>query len=115
MVSGIIIETPLFTRIISDLMSDDAYRELQDALIRQPDKGDLIPGAGGLLKVCWEREGQGQRGGVRMIYYWVVANEQLRMLYAYAKSQQENLTPDQLAVLRKIVESTVRRISTVAR
>ena len=50
-----------------------------------------------------------------MIYYWVVANEQLRMLYAYVKSQQENLTPDQLAVLRKIVESTVRRISTVAR
>jgi hypothetical protein len=34
----------------------------------------------------------------------VVADEQLRMLYAYAKSRQENLTPDQLAVLRKIVE-----------
>ena len=26
------------------------------------------------------------------------------MLYAYAKSQQEDLTPDQLAALRKIVE-----------
>jgi hypothetical protein len=52
----------------------------------------------------WKLEGQGQRGGVRIIYYWVATDEQLRMLYAYAKSQQENLTPDQLAALRKIVE-----------
>ncbi len=100
----VIIETPLFTRIISELMSDDVYRELQDALIQQPDKGDLIPGSGGLRKVRWKLQGQGRRGGVRIIYYWVVADEQLRMLYAYAKSRQENLTPDQLAILRKIVE-----------
>ncbi|MDS4031773.1 MAG: type II toxin-antitoxin system RelE/ParE family toxin [Candidatus Contendobacter sp.] len=100
----VIIETPLFTRIISELMSDDVYRELQDALIQQPDKGDLIPGSGGLRKVRWKLQGQGRRGGVRVIYHWVVADEQLRMLYAYAKSQQENLTPDQLAILRKIVE-----------
>lgn len=100
----VIIETPLFTRIIGELMSDDAYRQLQEALIQRPEKGDLIPGSGGLRKVRWKLEGQGQRGGVRIIYYWVATDEQLRMLYAYAKSQQENLTPDQLAALRKIVE-----------
>ena len=36
--------------------------------------------------------------------YWVAADEQLRMLYAYAKSKQENLTPEQLTALRKIAE-----------
>jgi len=100
----VIIETPLFTRIISELMSDEVYRELQEALIQRPEKGDLIPGSGGLRKVRWKLEGQGQRGGVRIIYYWVAADEQLRMLYAYAKSKQENLTPEQLTALRKIVE-----------
>ncbi len=100
----VIIETPLFTRIIGELMSDDAYRQLQEALIQRPEKGDLIPGSGGLRKVRWKLEVQGQRRGVRIIYYWVTTDEQLRMLYAYAKSRQENLTPDQLAALRKIVE-----------
>jgi hypothetical protein len=100
----VIIETPLFTRIIGELMSDDAYRQLQEALIERPEKGDLIPGSGGLRKVRWKLEGQGQRGGVRIIYYWVATDEQLRMLYAYAKSKQENLTPEQLTALRKIVE-----------
>ena len=64
----VIIETPLFTRIIGELMSDDAYRQLQEALIQQPEKGDLIPGSGGLRKVRWKLEGQGQRGSVRIIY-----------------------------------------------
>jgi hypothetical protein len=31
----VIIETPLFTRIIGELMSDDAYRQLQEALIQR--------------------------------------------------------------------------------
>lgn len=100
----VIIETPLFTRIICKLMSDDAYRELQETLIERPEKGDLIPGSGGLRKIRWRLEDHGQRGGVRIIYYWAAADEQLRMLYAYAKSKQENLVPEQLAALRKIVE-----------
>jgi hypothetical protein len=58
----------------------------------------------GPRKIRWKLEGQGQRGGVRIIYYWVATDQQLRILYAYAKSQRENLTPDQLAALRKIVE-----------
>ena len=41
---------------------------------------------------------------MRIIYYWAAADDQLRMLYAYAKSKQENLTPEQLTALRKIVE-----------
>jgi len=32
---------------------------LQEALIQRPEKGDLIPGSGGLRKVRWKLEGQG--------------------------------------------------------
>lgn len=82
----VIIETPLFTRIIGELMSDDAYRQLQEALIQRPEKGDLIPGSGGLRKVRWKLEGQGQRGGVRIIYYCVATDEQpgrVRIAYLF--------------------------------
>jgi len=46
----VIIETSIFTRIIRELMEDDHYREFQEALIQQPDAGDLIPGSGGYAK-----------------------------------------------------------------
>ncbi len=98
----VIIETSIFTKLINDLMSDDDYREFQEALVNRPDMGDLIQSSGGLRKVRWKLEGRGKSGGVRIIYYWVSSDDQLRMLYVYPKGKQENLIQDQLAVLKKI-------------
>jgi len=100
----VIIETSVFTKLINDLMSDDEYKEFQEALVNRPDMGDLIQGGGGLRKVRWKLEGRGKSGGVRVIYYWVSHDDQLRMLFVYPKGKRENLTQDQLAVLKKIVE-----------
>ena len=100
----VIIETSVFTRIIRELMDDDQYRDLQEALVRRPDTGGLIPGSGGLRKVRWKLDGKGKRGGVRIIYYWMTADDQLWMLYGYAKTGQEDLTKEQLKALRKIFE-----------
>ena len=69
-----------------------------------PDIGDLIKDSGGLSKVRWRLDGTGKSGGVRVIYYWVVDNHQIRMLYAYQKGRQENLTKEQIAQLKTIVE-----------
>ncbi len=85
-------------------MSDDEYRQLQEALIVRPEMGDIIKSSGGLRKVRWKLEGRGKSGGVRVIYYWVIADEHIRMIYAYPKGKQDNLTPAQLAALRKIIE-----------
>lgn len=73
-------------------------------MIRNPDVGDVIPGSGGLRKLRWRLAGRGKRGGVRVIYYRVMTAEQIYMLYVYAKNETEDLTRDQLKVLRKIVE-----------
>ena len=85
-------------------MQDDEYRELQEALIIKPDRGDIIKGSGGLRKVRWKLEGKGKSGGVRVIYYWVVNDNQIRMLYVYPKGKQENLTAEQLNALKSIIE-----------
>jgi hypothetical protein len=100
----IIIETPIFTRLIKELMSDDEYRELQEALIQRPDLGAVIKSSGGLRKVRWSLEGGGKSGGIRVIYYWVVDAEHIRMIYTYPKGKQESLTQAQLKVLRQVVE-----------
>jgi len=100
----VIVETPIFTRLIQELMSDDDYKDLQEALVNRPDIGDLIKGSGGIRKVRWNREGTGKSGGVRAIYYWVVNDDHIRMLYVYPKGKQANLTKAQVAQLKAIVE-----------
>lgn len=64
----------------------------------------IIPHSGGLRKVRWSMSGRGKRGGVRVIYYWVVAEDQILMLFMYPKNEKDDLTPAQLKVLREIVE-----------
>ncbi len=100
----VIVETPIFTKLISEIMSDDEYKELQEALVIKPDLGVLIKNSGGLRKVRWSVDGRGKRGGVRVIYYWMTDNEQLYMMYIFPKSTQENLTDAQTKALRQIVE-----------
>ncbi len=85
-------------------MDDDNYKDLQEALVIRPDLGDLIQGSGGLRKVRWNLKGTGKSGGVRIIYYWVVDDQHIRMLYVYPKGRQDNLTKTQIAQLRALVE-----------
>ena len=98
------IETSVFTRQVRELLDDDNYRRLQTILILRPEFGDLIPGGGGLRKIRWGAQGRGKRGGVRVIYYWAVRQECILMLLIYAKNELDNLTADQLKVLRRIIE-----------
>jgi hypothetical protein len=100
----VIVETAIFTRKITALMTDDSYRLLQNALFENPPLGDLIPGGGGIRKVRWALPGSGKRGGIRVIYYWAVRRDTLVMLYAYAKNELENLTQAQLNALAKAVK-----------
>jgi len=104
----VIIETPTFTRRIQDVLADDEYRLLQTQLVQKPDSGKIIPGSGGLRKLRWSTSGRGKRGGIRVIYYWFVSPEIILMLFAYPKNEQDDLTPDQLKQLRKIIEGELR-------
>jgi mRNA-degrading endonuclease RelE of RelBE toxin-antitoxin system len=100
----VIIETPIFTRQIQSILADEDYRLLQAQLVQKPDAGKIIPGSGGLRKLRWSAGGHGKRGGIRVIYYWFVRPEVVLMLFAYPKSKQNDLTPDQLKQLKKIIE-----------
>jgi hypothetical protein len=57
------IETPTFTKQITTLLPDDAYKELQSALMANPDAGDLIKGGGGIRKLRWVRLGAAKVAG----------------------------------------------------
>ena len=52
---------------------------LQEALLKNPEKGDVMPGTGGFRKLRWRdpRLGKGKRGGLRVIYHYLTADHHI--------------------------------------
>ena len=102
------IETSVFTKQIHALLDDGEYGDLQYELAQHPKAGDVIPGGNGLRKIRWRsrQKGGGKRGGVRIIYY-CRSEHQLYMLFAFEKSQQGDLTKEQLRTLSAYVKDGV--------
>ena len=103
-----IIETTIFTKKLNSLLSDEEYRNLQNELILNPEKGKVIRCGGGLRKIRWGISGRGKSGGVRIIYYWIKNKEIILMLFVYPKNEQDNLTPSQLKILKSLVEKELQ-------
>lgn len=99
----VFVETPLFTKAITQLVADDEYRQLQRELLLRPDAGALIKGAGGLRKIRWRTKMTGKRGGIRVIYYLDLPDT-FYMLFAFKKNDQEDLTHNQIRILRELVQ-----------
>ncbi len=98
------IETPTFTKLVSELMEDDDYARLQAVLALRPATGNVIPGSGGIRKMRWAGSGRGKRGGLRVIYYWQTADDVVWMLLAYPKNEKDDLSRDQVRQLKALVE-----------
>jgi mRNA-degrading endonuclease RelE of RelBE toxin-antitoxin system len=99
-----IIETSFFTKRIKILLNDEEYRNLQNDLIMNPEKGKIIKGSGGLRKLRWRLPGKGKSGGIRIIYYWINSSQIILMLLVYQKSELDSLSPSQIKVLKILVE-----------
>lgn len=103
----VFVETSLFTKLLGDYLSDDEYRQLQNHLISHPDAGAVIRASGGVRKVRWRAGGKGKSGGVRVIYYWATADEQIFLLTLYGKGEKEALSAADLKrVVRLLAELT---------
>lgn len=101
------VEAPAFSLYRDDYLDDDGVRELQHSLANNPESGDLIPGAGGIRKLRWRdsRRGKGRRGGLRVIYYWFLSDEEIWLLTLYDKAEADDLTKEQKDQLRRAMEA----------
>lgn len=86
-----VIETPVFQRMVENVLPE-AERTLLIAWIAgNPLAGDVIPGAGGLRKVRWQRQGMGKRGGARVIYFLRNDLGEVVLIAIYAKAKFDNM------------------------
>jgi len=104
-VNATLIATKQFDARIAGLLTADELAELEFALATNPEAHPVIPGAGGVRKMRWARQGMGKRGGIRVIYFYATASGVVLLMTAYAKNMQEDLTNDQKKAIRNSAET----------
>jgi hypothetical protein len=104
------IETPAFSRLLPSYLDDIEYGLLQGALLRTPHRGDLMPGTGGFRKLRWSdaRRKKGRRGGLRVIYYVLDAEDQIWLFTIYDKDDVDDLTVKQCRTLKHAIQEELR-------
>lgn len=95
----VFVEFPTFSNWREAHLGDEAFRLMQNELLQQADRGDLIRGGEGLRKLRIALPGRGKSGGARVIYYHWVSHAQIYLLFGYAKNTQADLTPAQIRQL----------------
>jgi len=99
------IETTGFSKLRENYLNNTQFNLLQLYLIKLPDAGDVIRGSGGVRKLRWGLPGQGKRGGLRIVYYWISKDEQILFLTAYRKTEAGDLSTEAIKEMRRLVKS----------
>ena len=98
------IETTVFTKQIDSKASLDVLYAIQNDLIADPKRGDLVRGTGGVRKarVADPQGGRGKRGSYRYLYLYLEHRGRIYLLYFYGKNEQSDLSPDQKKTVARL-------------
>lgn len=103
---ALFVELPAFSRHRAEYLDDEGFRALQNELMEQPEKGDVIEGTGGLRKLRRPdpRRGKGKRGGLRLIYYWWADGRRFWFFTLYDKAEMDDLSAKEKALLKDMLK-----------
>jgi len=99
-----VIETPVYSRKAEALLSDSDREDFAVFISRNPTAGSVVRGSGGVRKVRWARTGSGKSGGVRVIYYNMLEEEEVWLLTLYAKNERSTIPGHELKLIKEAIE-----------
>jgi hypothetical protein len=104
----VFIESLSFTRRLGQLAggaAGDVLRELQNDLLRDPARGAVVRGLGGIRKARAgnPRRGKGTRGGYRYMHLYLERRDHIHLLFLFDKDEQEDLSEKERKALRLLV------------
>lgn len=85
---AVFVELPAFERHRPDYLDDEGFARLQEALLANPDAGDVIKGSGGL----------------RIIYFWWAVGSQVWLFTLYDKDEMDDLPPRECKAQRDLLK-----------
>lgn len=74
-------------------------------LLENPTIGKVIPQSGGVRKLRWSdrRRRKGKRGGLRLIYYYLLVDQEIWLISLYDKDEADDLTAAEKTACRILV------------
>ena len=98
------IETAVFTKQADSKASLDVLIAIQNDLIADPTRGDVVQGTGGVRKarVADPQSGRGKRSSFRYLYLYLEHRGRIYLLYFYGKDEQRDLSPEQKKVVAQL-------------
>ncbi|MEJ7624305.1 MAG: type II toxin-antitoxin system RelE/ParE family toxin [Pyrinomonadaceae bacterium] len=104
------VESPGFTNRVDKLASLDVLFALQNDLVRNPERGDLMEGCAGARKgrVGSKALGKGKSGGFRYVYIYIAIAGTIYLIHFYGKNEKANLSKAEKNELAKLIKELKR-------
>jgi len=84
---------------------------IQANLLENPERGQIVPGLGGIRKarISNPGRGKGKRGGFRYLYLYLETRDHIHLLFLLDKNEQEDATEHERRELRAMVAQIKRQ------
>ena len=102
----IFIVTPIFKQLLDQLDNPGLELIIKDEILKEPLKGKIITGTGGIrkLRVGDKKEGRGKSGSFRILYFDLPDKNVTYLVLIYKKSEIENITAAEKKQLKQLIE-----------
>ncbi len=109
-----VIEITSFSRKIDRFLEERKvlkkdFDDFKKNLAKDPEKGDLITGTGGVRKTRLKSATKGKRGGFRVCYLDDPNRKELFLMKIYPKNEQEDLSADEKKSLKEFSNMIKRK------
>lgn len=104
-------ETAAFLSFAKGHLSDAERRQLINEIARDPQRGELIVGTGGMRKFRFATRGRGKSGSVRIVSFYLDPDWPVYLIAGFAKNERSNLDAED----KKLLKALTGRIKTTAR
>lgn len=103
---AVFVESSNFTEWVVEFLRDDWYAKVQQELMDNPNRGDVMPGCGGLrkLRTTDSYRGKGKRGGARIIYLYIPETKSFYLLDIYGKDEKDDLSTEEKKFLKQLAD-----------
>lgn len=100
MESRVFIELSIFKNKVDALGGVDLLKAIQSEILKDPRKGDVVQGAGGIRKIRVARAKSGKSGGYRVFYLDLPEKGQTYLMTILDKRDSENISDEEKSLLK---------------
>lgn len=99
------VETPIFSKRITELASPETLEAIQAELVEDPERWPVVKGLRGARKgrIADPKSPRGKSGSFRYIYLYLPRAGRIHLLFLFAKNEQSDLSPAQTKAFSKVI------------